>query len=320
MVEQHFNPEAPQADSSEAHPASSPPHILSPRRPPTIHDPTIKPPWKKHKWHQKQPSPDWAMLWPRPPGWYCPPDASILTNYAGCHYIEPPEVFDPEIEKLPDWMGPEEREERFWYGVERVVSPEQPAKEVKTEAQPKAVKRHMVVAGEDLEVEFLEGENVDESKAVVELPQPPKEFHKTHSTLSIVTSTSISSSIPTSTSTSTWTPTPTPEPLTTGDSFKQHTVESILIGVIFPVICIGACFLVCWYIASKNKKVRAKSEQTKSAARARAAAAATRRAPEAESRDTRSHISDRSLEEVRSKGTSVQEDWEEVTLRDFTVG
>jgi uncharacterized membrane protein len=100
-----------------------------------------------------------------------------------------------------------------------------------------------------------------------------------------------------------------------GDSAKGRIIGNILVGAVFPVMCIGAFILVCWFLISKGKK----EEKEKTKARARARMAAKQRAEETEARDTRYQVSERGLEEGRSVRSSEQEVWEEVTLRDFTV-
>lgn len=319
MVEQHFHPEPLHVDDGRDHAASSAPHILSQRRPPTIHDPTIKPPWKKHKGFKKPPTSDWAMLWPRPANWYCPYDASAMTNYAGCHYIEVPEVFDPEIEKLPDWMGPEEVEGRFWYGVDRVVYPEPLPTGVKTDEKAKVGKREYEVGEEEEEGLEVENSKAVLSRVVAMIPHPPPEAHKTHSTLSSTATSTLPSTLilaPTLESTLTLTPTPTSESIGTADPGRNSIVANILVGAVFPFLCIGAFILICVLFHSKCKK----AEQEKAKAGARARAAAKSRTAETEARDSRYQVSDRGLEEGRAVRTSEEEVWDEVTLRDFTVG
>ncbi|KIN01090.1 hypothetical protein OIDMADRAFT_28789 [Oidiodendron maius Zn] len=136
--------------------------IVRRANPPTTHDPTKRPPWKKHKFHSRPPTSDWAVLWPRPASYYCPPKASRSTNWAGCHYIDQQVVFDPEIEGLPDWMERNGgKEGRLWSSVDRVV--EVPGeKKIKTvEDEWKGLKRRAVQGEDDVKKWVEEEEDLE---------------------------------------------------------------------------------------------------------------------------------------------------------------
>ena len=217
--------------------------IVRRANPPTTHDPTKRPPWKKHKFQSRPPTSDWAVLWPRPASYYCPPEASRLTNWAGCHYIDQPAVFDPEIEGLPDWMKPNgEKEGRLWSGVDRVV--EVPGeKKIKTvEDEWKGLKRR-TVEGEDDVKEWVEeegmtwdGKSVEEEgeggigdgkKIINAVPHIPSSFERTWSS----ESTSMAAPTPMlSMMTPSLAPTPTTEISLTNSSRNQaldHLASSI---------------------------------------------------------------------------------------------
>ena len=152
----HTNPEDTHPTSTTSH--STP--VLRRANPPTTHDPTKRPPWKKHKFHSKPPTSDWAVLWPRPPSYYCPPGASRLTDWGGCHYIDPPGVFDPEIEGLPDWIGSDGKTEgRLWSGVDRVVEVPGEKRIKVVEDEWKGLERRGV-DGEDETKQWVEEEGV----------------------------------------------------------------------------------------------------------------------------------------------------------------
>ena len=237
--------------------------------PPTTHDPTKRPPWKKHKFHSRPPTSDWAVLWPRPASYYCPPKASRLTNWAGCHYIDQPAVFDPEIEGLPDWMKPNgEKEGRLWSGVDRVV--EVPGeKKIKTvEDEWKGLKRRAVGGEHDVK-EWVEEEGVtwdgksveeegegeigDGEKIINTVPHITSLFERTWS------SESTSMTIPTpmlSMTTPSLAPTPTTEILLIDAPLNQapdHLVSSLkksdVTVVIISLSNLGALIILAVAIA-----------------------------------------------------------------------
>jgi hypothetical protein len=273
---------------------------IQPRnRRPTTHDPTIKPPWKKHKSHPTPPTADWALLWPRPPSWRCPPDAGFMSGYAGCEYIEAPEVFDPEIEGLPDWVGPREKDQRLWSGIERVVVVPEVAGEGEETVRRRGVERD---SDDDSDGDRNEdGEGREVKRAVYQVPHVPS-LSERRSSMSTAIST------PT-TSTPVTTPTATP----TGDHHrvKGYTVGTIISGFVLPAVSIAlfALAIGLWF-RQEWKKERRKNRAKEEAREWR---------EDTEATESRLQLSDMNLEEGRAQRkdqTNVQEErWEDLPLR-----
>jgi hypothetical protein len=285
----HIHGEAPDVKEGGNQNAAHTP-VLSPRtRPPTTHDPTVKPPWKKHKTHLEPPTPDWALLWPRPASWHCPQMAGFVSGYEGCRYIEAPEVFDPEIEKLPDWIGPKEKEMRLWSGMDRVVQPD-PEVEVKSDgggtAKASIGRRRLAEKVQDA-MEGVDQGKREASKVVLQVHSQPAAAHREQP-----------SSIP-------------------GEGHhagKGFLVWNILLSSIFPIICIGIFVCACWHWHKKIKRDELERGREREEARKRAKRAATQRTEETEATVTSDEVSMRSLEEATWQGKDERREdyWEAV--------
>jgi hypothetical protein len=273
----HIHGEAPDVKEGADKSAPNTP-VLTPRtRLPTTHDPTVKPPWKKHKTHLEPPTPDWALLWPRPASWHCPQTAGIISGYEGCRYIGAPEVFDPEIEKMPDWMGPKENEMRLWSGMDRVVQPE-PAVEVKSGGEWPAKagigRRKLAVKVQDA-TEGVDQGNMEALKVVLQVHPQPAESHREQL-----------SSIP-------------------GEgnhADKGYPVWNIVLCSILPFILFGMFICACWYWNKKMERDEFERKRERDEARKRAKWAATKRTEETEATVTSDEVSMRSLEEAAWQG------------------
>lgn len=306
LKQNHIFPASNDEQYTSTTTTSSSSSLILPRNaPPTTHDPTIKPPWKKHKTHAKPPARGWALLWPRPPSWRCPPDASTLSGYAGCEYVEAPAVFDPEIEGLPDWMGPGGKEVRLWSGIERVV------------VVPGAVDRGGEVArrrverGEEDEKWKVRGSG----KAVVQLPHPlGRHLMSTSASVAATNSEASPTSIlaPTPTSTLELLPTPTP----TGDTHrvKGYKVGNALTGIVVPVIIILAFITaLAFYFGRKLSKDRERKEKAREQARQRDRARETDE--ETDASESRYQLSEMAFEAPRVQRNVPEENWEDLSLR-----
>jgi hypothetical protein len=253
-----------------------------------------------------------------------------LTNWAGCHYVDPPKAFDPEIEGLPDWMGAKgEKEGRLWSGVDRVVEVPGEKKIASLEDEWKGLrkrrgdgeKEEWVEEGGLVDLDDGKGEegegDIEKGERIFNtVPHMPTGAERTSSSpwTSIQTPTPM---LPTTTSSLAPAPTSTAMPMAAASLLAQRNGWHSSIGpaVLFTTIAISFLIALAWlaFWAKKfwNKLAKRSNERYQEESR--------RRCEDIVARQAGIELKDVNVGEGRAENraeANVQEErWQDVTLR-----
>ena len=233
-------------------------------------------------------------------------------------------MFDPEIEGLPDWMAPGEKEQRLWSGIERVVV-------VPGVDGGKKVGRRGVEGGEEEGEEegWEEGQDGEEDeewkgrgvrRAVFQLPRPLAR-HSTSTSASVLASTSaasptlISAPAPTSTLATPRTSISIEEIYTIIEgNMVRNTFTGLGVPVIIALASITALGFYCGWKLIKDRKRKGKSRKE-----ARHRDEARRRDEQTEASEPTNRRHEMALEtardRVRAQSMMPDETWEDLSLR-----